>query len=134
PVVTAKYMDQNVPHWRDETGEPSKIVTDLLTTGLVARLYPQPNATVTNGLTWYYSALLEDLVADSDTCPIMNLFPEFQMTTLQAGALRILYLLEGGQADEQFVKWDKIFEKDIDEMRGMINRLFVSPTQLQGRV
>src|SRR5690606_13719688 len=46
PVVTAKYMDQNVPHWRDETGEPSKIVTDLLTTGLVARLYPQPNATV----------------------------------------------------------------------------------------
>lgn len=133
PVVTAKYMDQNTPNWRDETGEPSKIVTDLLTTGLVARLYPQPTATVTNGLDWYYSALLDDLVDDADTCPIMNLFPEFQMTTLQAGALRILYLLEGGQADEQFVKWDQIFEKDIDELRGMISRLFVSPTQLQGR-
>jgi hypothetical protein len=143
--TTAQYMDQTNPNWRSApTGTPSKFVWDiqaiapvspatLYTAGIVARLYPQPASTVTNGLTWTYSAKLNDLVEDTDTCPIMNLFPEFQMTTLQAGALRLLYLLEGGEADDQFAKWDGIFDKDIAEMRGSINTLFIAPGQVLGR-
>ncbi len=124
-LVDAKAMDQNHPGWRTQaTGTPQKLVYDITTDGLVARLHPQPASTVANGLTWYYSARLDDLVDDDDTCPIMDMFPEFQMTTIQAGALRLLYLLEGGEGDSQFTKWDQLFERDIDELRASVKTLF----------
>lgn len=140
--VDAKAMDQSYPGWRTQAaGTPTKIVWDIQPTvagsatvaRLVARLHPQPASTVANGLTWYYSARLGDLVEDTDTCPIMDLFPEFQMTTLQAGALRILYLLEGGEADDQFAKWDKIFERDIEEIRASVKTLFCMATTMVGK-
>lgn len=132
-VTDAKMMDQTKPGWRTaQSGTPSQAVYDITDAGLVVVLSPPPASTVTNGLTWRYSAKLADLVADVDKCPIMNLFPEFQMTTLQAGALRLLYLLEAGEGDDQFAKWDMIFEKDIDELRGSVNSLFASRTTQAG--
>jgi len=99
----------------------------------VARLYPQPTATVTDGLVWEYTARLADLSADSDTCPIMNLFPEFQHTLLQAGALYQLYMLEGGTEDEQIAKWKAIFDNECKDMESMKSRLFVANRQNTGR-
>lgn len=132
--VDARGMDQGQANWRNVTGgTPSKLVWDVTTGGIVARLYPQPDTTVANGLTWYYSAKLPDLSDDDDTCPVMNMFPEFQMTTIQAGALRILYLLEGGEADDQFAKWDRIFERDCEELRGSIKMLFCANTTMIGK-
>lgn len=132
--VDAKGMDQSYPGWRtDPAGTPHRIVWDVRTDGITARLHPQPASTVQNGLTWYYSARLDDLVEDDDTCPIMDMFPEFQMTTLQAGALRLLYLMEGGEADDQFSKWDQIFERDCDELRGSIKTLFCAASTMVGK-
>lgn len=129
----ARYMDQNTAAWRTMTGTPSSFVWDVTTAGLVARLHPQPESTVTNGLTWHYSARLSDLMDDDDTCPIMDMFPEFQMTTIQAGALRLLYLLEGGEADDQFQKWNAIFDNDMEEMRSAVKMLFVAPQTMHGK-
>ena len=130
----ARDMDIDNPSWRDHAaGTPSTIVWDYKTTGLVARLYPQPSSTVTDGLVWNYSAKLDDLDADADTCPIMNLFPEFQYTLLQAGALYQLYMLEGGEGDQQIAKWKSVFEAECEELQSMMKRIFVANRQQVGR-
>ena len=129
----ARYMDVETPNWRSQTSDkPSKIVWDFTTSGMRARLYPQPTSTVTDGLTWHYNARLTDLSADSDTCPIMNAFPEFQMTTIQAGALSVLYLLEGGEADDQYQKWISVFQNDVKELQAAIKTISVAPRQIIG--
>lgn len=131
-VKMARDMDMDQPSWRDQAaGVPNLIVWDITTTGLVARLHPQPTATVTNGLTWEYSAKPDDLEEDADTCPIMNLFPEFQRTLLQAGALSELYMLEGGEGDQQMIKWEGIFEMQCRKLESMKNRLFVANRQVR---
>lgn len=129
----ARWMDQRYANWREQTAAvPSKIVWSLETTGKVARLYPQPTSTVTGGLLWNYNAQLEDLAADDDVCPLMQMFPEFEMLAIPAAALRVLYLLEGGAADEQHVKWNGIFEHVVKEMNAAAGGLFVEPEQIIG--
>lgn len=131
----ARDMDLDNPSWRDagRTGEPSLVVWDITDAGIVARLYPQPTATVTDGLTWEYTARLDDLADDADECPIMNLFPEFQDTLLQAGALFQLYMLEGGEGDDQIVKWKGVFEAECRELESMKSRIFAANRQNIGR-
>ena len=130
---TGKWMEEGRAGWDLQTGTPSSFVWNITPDGLRVLLNPQPAATVTNGLIWHYTAIVDDLEADADECPIMNLFPEFQVTTLQAGALRTLMLLEGGESDDQFVKWTQILEDDIEQIKSHINRLFVSDAQLLGK-
>lgn len=129
----ARDMDMDTPNWREQTGEPSKIVWDLTTTGFEAWLYPQPVTTVTNGLLWDYSTKLDDLEAADDECPLLNMFPEFQQTLIQAGALFQLYMLEGGEADDQIIKWRGIFDEEVKELDQMISRMFVSNRRMVGR-
>jgi len=131
--TTQAYLDKTNPAWAERTGDPTHFLWSITTDGVRVRLYPEPAATVTNGLTWDYTAVLTDLDADTDTCPVMNLFPEFQMTTLQSGALSILYLLEGGEGDDQFVKHAGIHERDIKEIRSLINSLFEGREFISGK-
>ena len=128
----ARVLDRTETGWRTRTGKPSRIAFDFTTAGIVARLVPQPTSTVTDGLTWYYNASLTDLAADSDTCPVMNAFPEFQETLIPAGALPVLYLLEGGEADDQVAKWDAIFARDIADLQAAINGIAVAPGAIVG--
>ena len=131
--TTQAHLDKTNPSWADRTGDPTHFLWNLTTDGLRVRLWPEPTATVTDGLTWDYTAVLDDLEDDADECPIMNLFPEFQMTTLQSGALSILYLLEGGEGDDQFVKHAGIHERDINGIRSLINSLFEGRDFISGR-
>src|SRR5690606_29420902 len=128
----AKVLDRTRPNWRTQTGTPSTIVWDFTTAGMVARLYPQPASTVTNGLNWYYNARLVDLVADADTCPIMNAFPEFQDIMIPAVALSHLYLIEGGEADDQYQKWNGIYEIYKDRLTAAIKSISVAPGAIVG--
>lgn len=131
--ITGKFQDERDPSWSTRTaGMPNAFSWEVTPDGVKIRLHPEPSSTVTGGLLWSYTAMLDDLEDDADECPIMNMFPEFQQTTLQAGALSILTLLEGGEADDQYQKFTAIFEREVEKIRSHINRLFVSQSTITG--
>jgi hypothetical protein len=133
PVVTVKSLHERDPMWTTKTCDsgsyPTQFAWKITSSGIRGVLYPAPAATITNGLFFEYAAKPTDMSADADTCTLLVEFPHLQPTILPAGALKILTLLEGGEADEQFQKWEQIWRRDLDRLRQYINNVFVSPTR-----
>jgi hypothetical protein len=123
---TSGWMDENYPFWRGMAAidYPQYLVQQFASSGFSLVLYPQPTATITNGLFLNYVVNPDVMSAEDDESPIMARFPELQHTLLPAGALKILLFFEGGEADEQWKKWDAIFMRDIKRMRMAINTMF----------
>lgn len=139
PVVTAKSLHERDPMWTTRTCDSGSYPTNIVwkittgtTGGVRCVLYPQPAATITSGLFFEYAAKPTDLSVDADVCAVLNPFPHLQQTLLPAGALKILTLLEGGEADEQFQKWEAVFKRDMDRLKTCVNYLFVPPGQYNG--
>jgi hypothetical protein len=120
-------FDEEMPTWRlsPAVDHPTHIIALNASDGsLKALLHPTLNATLPDALALSYMVRPEIMVDTTDEAPVMALFPELQPVALVAGALRLLYLNEAGEADDQAVKWDNIFQNSIVRARGIYNRLF----------
>lgn len=96
-------MDLNVPNWRNETaaaptGYAPQIAPDATETFL---LYPQPTATVTNGLTQSWIPRPVEMEDDDDESPAGRLFPHRQRTLLVYGAMMVLFPMDGSGEDDE---------------------------------
>lgn len=125
-INQADRMDEMFPYWRSTpaTNYPTWAVIEWGSTGVTYQVWPQPIATVTNGLFESYTKLPTDMENDADESEVMLMFPELQRTMLPFGALRHALLFEGGEADDQVQKFEALYQNDLARARFAINSMF----------
>jgi hypothetical protein len=127
-VTTAEQMDRDFPDWRDQTATyPTHIVVQFdETSGFQYWAHPQPDATITSGLGRRYAKNLTEVTLDAGTFALIAPFPTLQRILLPAGALKNLLLLEGGEADDQVMKWEAIFRRSCTQLRNLTETMFAT--------
>lgn len=127
PILSSGQMDDQYPSWRGitATANPYAIVQTWGSSGATLTLYPQPTSTITNGLFLDYVVQPDEMTDDADTSPVMDCFsPHLQRTILPYGALREMALYEAGESDDQFQKYDALFDKGISRLHEFLNSAF----------
>lgn len=116
-AITRERLLEINPNYADATttGTPTHYILNLNTDGTTTiSLYPTLTATVTNGITFFYTVLPTELADDADESVVMTWFPEQAMLALPAYALITLYGFEAGTRDDQIAKWDNIWKAQLE--------------------
>ena len=133
-VTPALHMDDKWFSVSAETGRPQVAVLNIGGTGEVSMsLYPELDATITDGLFLSYNWKPTDMSADSDVSAVGAQFPDVEPLLLPAFAAWHIKLFENGVEDEQVGKWKSIYENSLQRIRRAIDGLAVEPSTWMGR-
>jgi hypothetical protein len=126
PVISAKDAYKENPMWVSQTDQyPQYAVSKIKTDGTVAIvLVPAPTATIANALFWEYAAKPEEMEVAADEFIPLAPFEELQPILLPAAAMTELLHIEAGVLDMQWAKWDALYAREIETLRGYVNGLF----------
>lgn len=125
-VVMMGTLDDQNPYWREVAAVqwPTTLAMNIGPAGTVLYAYPQPSATITNGLFFSYTPRPTEMEDDADESEPMAMFPSLQRTLLPFGALRQLILFEGGGDDGQYAKFEGLWQNEIVKAHRLLNGMY----------
>lgn len=132
PIQTMGSFDDQQPYWREVAAVqwPQKLLLNVGPTGAVLYAFPQPTATITNGIFLSYVVNPTEMEDDADESEVMVMFPSLQRTLLPFGALKQLIWFEGGSADDQGQKYQALWDNEIAKAHRVLNGLYRGVLQL----